>query len=411
MGVCGAGYPDVAALERLLRQNKTSIQRHQNFPSCQFNAAQIGAILGKIDVVNDLQHSGIEPQRLEAAQKQTRRRSVVYQAAMSAMLQAFHQANLFQQPYDPDEIALIVAGQNLHLNEQYQQYEKFKKEPNYVNPSYAQQFIDTTLMSFLSEFFNIQGNGFQVSAATASGNAAIIQATKILDDKIKCCLVLGPVADLSVVELQAFYNSGALGGENYLECPEKACRPFDQAHNGFIYGQGCGCLVIERKSSAQSRQQPILAQIIGGAMCLDAQSSTAPSLSGEITVMKRVLEQAPKITVDMINTHGTGTPLGDDVEAQAIEAVFANKPFINATKAFIGHTLWSAAVIECIVCILQIQGGFIHGNCNLDNPIHSNLNFVGKSGLSWPTKTALSLSFGFGGINTAILLQTNEENL
>jgi malonyl-ACP decarboxylase len=121
--------------------------------------------------------------------------------------------------------------------------------------------------------------------------------------------------------------------------------------------------------------------------------------------MEKVLTQACHPQVDYINAHGTSTPLGDEVEADAIEQVFQNKPFINATKSLIGHTLWAAAVIECITCIIQLKGGFLHANINLDNPINTRLNFVGKQAIRQNISQALSLSFGFGGINTAILIK------
>lgn len=247
-----------------------------------------------------------------------------------------------------------------------------------------------------------------ISTATASGNAGIIQAIKTLDEQIKCCIVVGAMADLSPVELQGFHNSGALGGDEYLDAPEKACRPFDSAHNGFIYGQGCGCLVIETASAAKKRQQPVLAYIIGAESCLDGSLNTQPTVTGETKVMQKVLAQANDPQVDYINTHGTSTILGDNVEAQAIEEVFQNRPYVNATKSLIGHTLWAAAVIECIACIIQLRGGFLHGNINLDNPITTGLNFVGKQAIKKSLQCALSLSFGFGGINTAILIKTSQ---
>lgn len=408
MGVSGAGYPDVAALADLLRNERVVIHNHQRFPECNFPAAQVGAVFSEMDIVSDLKHSAICKEQLCNAQKLVKRHSLVYQTALSAMLQAWNQANLFSQPYGPDEVAIIVAGQNLHLYEQYQAVKKFIKEPAYISPAYAQQFIDSSLMSFLSKFFGIKGCGFTCSAATASGNLGIIQAINLLDERIKCCIVVGAMANLSPVELQGFYNSGALGGDAYLDNPQQACRPFDADHNGFIYGQGCGALVIETTTSAQKRQQPVLAHIIGSAMTLDAQATTQPNLSGEVRVMKKVLAHAYYPRIDYINAHGTGTPLGDDTEARAIEEVFPDKPYINATKALIGHTLWSAAVIECIACIVQLKGGFLHGNINLDKPINPHLNFVGKQGITLPIECALSVSFGFGGINTAIIIKAGE---
>jgi malonyl-ACP decarboxylase len=406
MGIYGAGYKNTAQLLHRLQNGSSCIQRHQAYPECPFSAATIGAILDKVDF--DLNSSAIPTELAAKAAQVTMRKSLVYQSALHALLQAWYQANLQTNFYQPDEIAIIVAGQNLHLRTQYQAASKFNIEPLYVNASYAQQFIDTTLMSFLSEFFNIQGMGFDVGGATASSNLAIQQATKLLDDKIKCCIIIAAMTDLSPVELQAFNQVGALGGEDYADNPSAACRPFDKNHNGFIYGQGSGCIVLETIANAKLRQQPILAKLLAAISCLDAKANTEPSVQGEIRAMQLALAQANITTVDYINPHGTGTPLGDTIEAQAIANVFAHRAFINTTKAITGHTLWAAAMIECIACILQMQHGFLHGNINLDAPIQDKLNFIGKQAIAKTIDTALSMSLGFGGINSAIVLQRGD---
>lgn len=405
MGVCGAGYPNTAALEHLLREGRSSVTLHNLFPDCHFSAARVGAVLENFDIITDLIKSKISAEVLEKAQSELKSKDLVYQTATSAMLQAWEQANLFTNGYHPDEIAIIVAGQNLHLQQQLQAYETFTRNPDSILPSYAQQFIDTTLMSFLSEFFNIRGMGFDIGAATASGNAAILQAVKLLDDQIKCCVVVGAMSALTHVEIQAFHKSKALGGTNWLESPDKACRPFDQDHNGFIYGQGSGCIIIESAEAAEARQQEALASIAGITMLLDADSSIRPTLAGEIALIRKTLNQAKYSTVDYINAHGSSTILGDTIEAEAIATAFQDKPWVNATKALIGHPLWSAAIIECIVCIIQMRGGFLHGNINLDMPINPNVRWVGKTAIQQTINNAMSLSFAFGGLNTALLLQ------
>jgi len=114
--------------------------------------------------------------------------------------------------------------------------------------------------------------------------------------------------------------------------------------------------------------------------------------------------------IDYLNTHGSSSPLGDKVEIQAIEQVFGEyfaRVRLNATKGLTGHCLYSAGVVETIATVMQMQQGFIHANLNLENPINTRANFCGPTAVSQQIHTTMSNSFGFGGINTSIVLQKN----
>jgi len=224
------------------------------------------------------------------------------------------------------------------------------------------------------------------------------------------CMVVGVLADLSPLALQGFYNVGAMGGHSYQDHPEKASRPFDKRHEGFIYGQGAGCMIIETKDFAIQRQARILGELCAVAHVLDGHGLSEPNLQGEIRVMKHALRQAklePE-QIDYINTHGTSAPLGDTTEIHACQSVFGkhlSRCWINATKGLIGHTLWSAGVIEAIATLCQLTNGYVHGNRNLEAPIVDNARFVGATTQPAQITTALSNSFGFGGINTSIVIK------
>jgi malonyl-ACP decarboxylase len=271
--------------------------------------------------------------------------------------------------------------------------------------------MDTDHVGTLSEIFQIQGEGFTTGGSSASGNVAIIKACQairwgILDS----CVVVGALADLSPMELQGFYNLGAMGGKRFHDQPGKACRPFDKDHEGFIYGQAGGCLVLESWESAQKRGIPILAQIAGGALVLDGNRLPNPNTHGEARAMTSALKQAgvQPGDIDYLNAHGSSSPLGDETEIDAVKKVFKENIShlrINSTKSLTGHCLTAAGVIETIATIIQMKEGFIHPNLNLEHPIDDECKFSRQQSIETSISTAMNNSFGFGGINTSVIIK------
>lgn len=332
-------------------------------------------------------------------------------ASITVTQEAWKQAKLAEFPVDPQRIGIIVTGQNNARHYQYLSQLSFEKIPEHLSPSYALHFMDTDQVGTLSHLYGILGEGFSVGGASASGNVALIRAFhQINQGLLDACIVVGALAELSPIELQAFHHVGALGGRNFSSQPHKACRPFDRAHEGFIYGQAAGCMILESISSAKKRNVDVQGYMLGGVSILDANRMANPSTQGELRAMQQALFSAG-ITVDevdYINAHGTSTPAGDCTEIEAIEALLtshAARVFINSTKSITGHCLWSAGVIEAIATLLQMKTGFIHPTLNLEQPINENCRLVGPQKESANIHMALSNSFGFGGINTSIVLK------
>ncbi|BCJ93983.1 polyketide biosynthesis malonyl-ACP decarboxylase PksF [Anaerocolumna cellulosilytica] len=348
---------------------------------------------------------------LSKAVKHTRKASLSMKTAVASTAEAWQQAELFLHPVKKDRIGIVVAGSNLTgiLRESY--YDKFQENPEYLTPQYALQFMDTDYIGTLSELFEIGGEGFSVGGASASGNVGIIKAYQLIQlGMVDVCVVVGALADLTNMELQGFYNIGALGGRRFINEPDKACRPFDKEHEGFIYGQASGCIILESGESVKTRKVRPFARLLGGSINLDGNRLSNPNITGEAGAMKRVLDMAgvKAEAITYINAHGSSSPLGDETELKAIQEVFTKHSrgiYINSTKGLTGHCLFSAGVVEAIACILQMNGGFIHPNANLENPIDNTLLFPGKTAILTSVDFALSNSFGFGGINTSILLQ------
>ncbi|RPI70735.1 MAG: beta-ketoacyl-ACP synthase, partial [Desulfobacteraceae bacterium] len=172
------------------------------------------------------------------------------QAAVIVAIEAWKSARLHDVPLNPDRVGVIVGGSNLTQDYTSGLYPKFQQSPEYLNPRYPLHYLDTDHVGTLSEIFQIRGEGFTVGGASASGNTAIIKGCQSIRSGIAdICLVVGALADLSPLELQGYYNLGAMGGKKFRDQPQKACRPFDREHEGFIYGQASACLVLESMDS------------------------------------------------------------------------------------------------------------------------------------------------------------------
>lgn len=345
------------------------------------------------------------------AQKCTARIPDSMKSSICSSMEAWHGASLHEKPLETERVGLVVAGHNLTGNYQYKLMQKFLASPEYLSPWFAIHNLDTDHVGILSEIFSIHGEGFAVGDASASGNVGIIKALQLLElGYLDACLVVGAQADLSPMELQGYRNIGAYGGKEFADRPAEACRPFDRDHEGFIYGQGSGALILETSASAECRGVEPLAEIAGGAITLAGNRLSDPSESGEKRVMCMALERAGVTPQDIqyINAHGTSSPLGDKVEVKAIKEIFQgylSNIWINSTKGFTGHCLYSAGVIEALATIIQMREGFVHGNANLIHPIDDECRFCAAESTPEEISVALSNSFGFGGVNTSIVLK------
>lgn len=332
------------------------------------------------------------------------------QAGLIAALEAWHGSRA-EGSFAPERVSLVVAGSN--FNEAYQRsvMTKFERDPEYVPASYALHYMDTDQVGILSEVLGVRGEGLAVGGASASGNMGLIQGRRMIRDGVcDACVVVGAMSDISPVELRAFRHIGALGGKRFASEPGQACRPFDADREGFIPGQGSACLVLEAAPAARERGAFVWGRISGGAACLDGNRSSDPSVEGESRAMRQALDDAGRTPadVDYVNAHATSSVLGDEVEVKALRNVFgsrlANVP-VNATKGLTGHCLTAAGVVEAAATLVQMRDGFVHPNANLENPIDPECRFVGRAAEPRSVRVALSNSFGFGGINTAIVIE------
>ncbi|GJM07038.1 MAG: polyketide beta-ketoacyl:ACP synthase [marine bacterium B5-7] len=336
------------------------------------------------------------------AERLGRRAPLPIQSSIICALQSWCAARLFQTKFSAERVGIILACNYAFDDYLYKASQKFSLNPEYLSPRFALHALDTDHIGVISELLNLQGEGCVVGAASASGNVALIKASQLIrSGELDACLVIGALSDLSPLALQAFHNMGAAG---------KACRPFDVGHDGFIYGQGCGAVMLESECFMANRQAEPLAEFLSGTTCLAGTSLPAPSCAAEARAMLGSLKKAGLAIkdVDYINAHGTSTPMGDITELEAIKQVFSediHRIWINSTKGMLGHCLFSAGIIEAIACIVQLRNSFVHPNLNLSHKIREGFLFAPDTFVTANLKIAMSNSFGFSGFNSSLLLK------
>jgi malonyl-ACP decarboxylase len=324
--------------------------------------------------------------------------------AMLTLEEAWHDSNLSQIP--PERIGLILGGSNLQQREQMLLQQRYQNSPYYINPKYGFTFLDSDISAYCCEHFGINGLHYNVGGASSSGQLAIIESAKAVQSGIvDVCISLAGLMDLSYFELYALQNLGAmatgkLSDKNALNCP------FDKAHKGFVYGENCAAIVIESKKHALDRNASCYGEIASWSSHVDGNRNPNPSLAGEQRVITQSLAMAglKAKDIDYINPHGTGAPLGDETEIKALKSCGLTKAFINTTKSITGHGLSAAGGVEVVATLLQMQSNKLHPCLNLNEPIDNEMNWVGKQEIKHKMNHALSLSYGFGGFNTAICL-------
>ena len=282
------------------------------------------------------------------------------------------------------------------------------------NPFMIPKMIPDIAPGIISIRNGFRGPNFATVSACASSSNAIIDGLNYIRLGYADVIVSGgSEAGVSISGIGGFNALHALSTRN--DDPKTASRPFDKERDGFVLGEGGGCLILEDYEHALKRGAKIYAEIIGGGLSSDAHHMTAPHPEGigAIKVMQNCIKDA-KIgfsEVDNVNMHGTSTPLGDVAEAKALKDVFGDhlyKMNINSTKSMTGHLLGAAGAVEAISSILSINNGVVPptiNHQNADENIDSKINFTFNQSQKRTINFAMSNTFGFGGHNACVLFK------
>lgn len=332
--------------------------------------------------------------------------SLSSQVALTTLHEAWSEAEL--DKVAPERIGLVVGGSNFQQRELVQIHDNYRGREQFLRPTYGMSFMDSDLCGICTEVFGIRGFAYTVGGASASGQVAVLEAIHAVQSgRVDVCIAIGALMDLSYWECLGFRSLGAMGSNRFPNDPALACRPFDRDRDGFIFGESCGVVVVERADFASRLTHAPYARLAGWAMAMDAHRNPDPSVKGEVAAIKGALacaDLAPS-AIDYVNPHGTGSNIGDITELEAFRQCGLEHALLNATKSVIGHGLCAAGAVELIAVLLQMQAGKLHPTRNLDNPMDDTFKWVRHEALSHTIQNALNLSMGFGGVNTAICLQ------
>lgn len=348
--------------------------------------------------------------------KEVRRLDLFAQYALFAADQAYKDAGLNEQNFDPDRSGVIWGSGIGGLNTFFKEVEEFAKgdgTPRF-NPFFIPKMIADIASGHISMRYGFRGPNFTtVSACASSTNAILDSLFYIRMGKADVMITGGSEAAVNEPAMGGFNSMHALSERN--DSPKTASRPFDVSRDGFVMGEGGGALILEELEHALKRGAKIYAELVGGGASADAHHITAPHPEGlgALNVMKSALSDAglQPTDIDYINVHGTSTPLGDIAETKAILGVFGEHAYklnISSTKSMTGHLLGAAGAVEAIASLLAVKNDIVPPTINLetiDPELDPKLNFTFNKAQHRTVRAALSNTFGFGGHNASVIFR------
>ncbi len=355
--------------------------------------------------------------------KEARKMDLYTQYAITVAKEAVSDSGLDVEHEDLNRIGVIFGagiGGIRTFEEEAGGYALHKDLGPKFNPFFIPKMISDIAAGQISILYGFHGPNYATCSACATSTNAIADAFNLIRlGKANAIVTGGSEAAIAACGVGGFNAMHALSTRN--DSPETASRPFSASRDGFVMGEGGGCLVLEELEHAKARGAKIYAELAGVGMSADAYHLTAshPEGLGAKLVMKNALEDAgmqPE-DVDYINVHGTSTPVGDISEVKAIQEVFGKHAYelnISSTKSMTGHLLGAAGAVEAIASILAIRNGVVpptinHVEGDNDENIDYDLNFTFNQAQERKVNVALSNTFGFGGHNACVIFKAYTE--
>jgi 3-oxoacyl-[acyl-carrier-protein] synthase II len=284
-----------------------------------------------------------------------------------------------------------------------------------VSPFFVPMILPNIPSAYLAIEYGLKGPNFTQVSACASSNHSLGEAWHaIVRGDADIMLAGGTEAAVTPVVVAGFANMKALSTRN--EDPQGASRPFDSGRDGFVIAEGSAVLVLEELEHAKKRGARIYAEFGGFGQSCDGYHITAPHPEGEGggRAMANALRSAKlnPTDIDLVNAHGTSTPLGDLGEVKGVKRAFgdhARKLMMHSTKSLIGHLLGAASAVEAVAAVQALHEGVVHGTRNLENPDpECDLDHVPGAARQAKVRAVISNSFGFGGHNSSVILKRFE---
>jgi 3-oxoacyl-[acyl-carrier-protein] synthase II len=288
------------------------------------------------------------------------------------------------------------------------------KGPKRVSPHFVHGRLINLITGQVQIKYGLMGPNHAVVTACSTGAHAIGDAARMIAmDDADVMLAGGSEGAICPIGIAGFGQARALS-TGFRDEPWRGSRPYDKDRDGFVMGEGAGVVCLEEYEHAKKRGAKIYAEVIGYGLSGDAYHVTAPHPEGsgafrsmEMAMRKSGLDLSD---IDYVNAHGTSTPLGDELELNAVRRLFGNNIAtlsMSSTKSAIGHLLGGAGAVESIFCILALRDQIVPPTLNLDNPSDNcaGVDLVPHIAKERKVKAVLNNSFGFGGTNASLVMK------
>ncbi len=355
--------------------------------------------------------------------KEMRKMDRYTQLAMISAMQAVKDSGMDLETVNKNRIGVVFGvgiGGIKTFEDEVSYYGKNKENGPKFNPFFIPKMIADIAAGQISIQYGFHGPNYTTTSACASSTNAIADAFNLIRlGKADAIVSGGAEAAVCACGVGGFNAMHALSTRN--DDPQHASRTFSASRDGFIMGEGAGCLILEELEHAKARGAKIYAEMVGEGMSADAHHITAshPEGLGAKLVMQAALEDAgmkPE-DIDYINVHGTSTHVGDISEAKAIKDVFGDAAYklnISSTKSMTGHLLGAAGAVESMVAVLAVKNDIIpptinHEEDDKDEEIDYNLNFTFNTAQKRTVRAAMSNTFGFGGHNACVIFKKYDD--
>ena len=351
--------------------------------------------------------------------KEARKMDRYTQLALVSAIQAVKDSGVDLETLDKTNVGVVFGvgiGGIKTFEDEVKYYGVHEADGPKFNPFFIPKMISDIAAGQISILFGFNGPNYATTSACASSSNALADAFNLIRlGKANMVVSGGAEAALCACGVGGFNAMHALSTRN--DDPQRASRPFSASRDGFVMGEGAGCLILEELEHAKARGAKIYAEMVGEGMSADAHHITAshPEGLGAKLVMERALADAnlkPE-DIDYINVHGTSTHVGDISEAKAIKAVFGDAAYklnISSTKSMTGHLLGAAGAVEAMAAVLAVKNDIVpptinHDENDKDEEIDYELNFTFNKAQKREVRAAMSNTFGFGGHNASVIFK------
>ncbi|MGL4394256.1 MAG: beta-ketoacyl-ACP synthase II [Brevinema sp.] len=384
-----------------LKAGKSGISKIDRFDTTDF-ATKIGGQIKNFVVEDYLD------------KKLASRMDLFCQLGVATAREAIQDAGLDKATLDLDRIGVTVGSGIGGLQTLQDNSEAIStRGPKRVSPMFVPMSILDMIAGYISIEYGYRGPNYAVTSACATGPHSMVSGfNHIRLGEADVMIVGGGESTITPLGVAGFIQARALSS-NYNDTPELASRPFDKDRDGFVMSEGAGILVLEEYEHAMKRGAKIYGEMVSYGTTADAYHITAPHPEGlgACAAMNIAVKNAgiSKEQIDLINMHGTSTPLGDIAETQAIKKSFGEHAYnlhCNSTKSMTGHPLGAAGAMEAIAIMKMMEDSIIHPTINIFNQDpECDLNYTANTAVKKELNYVLSNSFGFGGHNVSLVFK------